>query len=51
MSHSIIAISSHSCSFVDEARREKRLDTFQMTVSTVITNKTLKKKPVYVSLI
>jgi len=50
-SHSIKAISSHQCSFVDEARRDKRLDTFQMTVSTVITNKTLKQNPMYVSLI
>jgi len=45
------AISSHYCSFVDEARRDKRLDTFQMTVSTIITNQTLKQNPIYVSLI
>jgi len=51
MSHSIKAISSHQCSFIDEARRDIRLDTFQMTASTVITNKTLKQNPIYVSLI
>jgi len=51
MSHSTKAISSHECNFVDEARRHKRLDTFQMTVTTVITNQTLKQNPICVSLI
>jgi len=38
-------ISSPSCSFVDEARRHKRLDTFQRTVSTVIPDKRWNKPP------
>jgi len=50
MSHSTKAISSHSCSFVDRARRHKRLDTFRTTVTTVITNQTLKQNPICVSL-
>jgi len=51
MSHSNKTISSHYCSFVDEARRHKPLDTFQTTVTTVITNQTLKQNPICVSLI
>jgi len=51
MSYSTKTISSRSCSFVDEARRHKRLDTFQMTVSAVTTNKPLKQNPICVSLI
>ena len=51
MSHSTKTISSHECGFVDEARRHKRLDTFQMTVTTVMTNKKLKQTPICVSLI
>jgi len=38
-------------SFVDEARRHKRVNALQMTVSTVITNNTLKLNPICVSLI
>jgi len=51
MSQSTKTINSLYCSFVDEARRHTRLDTFQMTVSTVITNKPLKQTPICVSLI
>jgi len=50
MSHSTKIISNLWCSSVDEARRHTRLDTVQMTVSTVITNKTLKQNPICVSL-
>jgi len=51
MSHSTKTISSHKCSFFDEARRHKRLDTFRMTVSNVITDNTLKQNNIRVSLI
>ena len=51
MCHSNKTMCGNQCSFVDEARRHKRLDTFQTTVTTVITNQTLKQNPICVSLI